>query len=346
MSKLWCLVVVAALVLPSAAWSAGKTTGKSHRVTPVATQQDWLKDFDLNGSLGEQLQGRTGTPGELDEIQKLANKGLKAARAEVEKDPGNAAAQYHLGSWLLYGYRVMTTQQTTTDEAGQMRTTTIRRAVMGLSDNTAEGLQALGAAYELAPTNAEYVLDYAAALIDTDNPEEAMGLLQTAWGDKPKLAPGQKARAGLMLSDAYVAQGNYPDAREWLYTTLLLDPNNVETLAPEEPVMAPVVVPAAPEEEPSEAEPAPSEQAPQQEAAPESPPTLQEEAAPETLSDSEQEVAPGDEEQGGADQAAPDADQGSDTSQATPDQGSDSGSSSDAGSDEQTVSDISGEEGG
>jgi len=362
MSRLWCLVVVAALVFPGAAWSAGKTTGKSHRVSPVATQQDWLKDFNLNTSLGEQLQARTGTPGELDEVQKLADRGLKAAREAVQKDPKSAAAQYQLGSWLLYGYRVMTTQQTTTDEAGTTRTTTVRRAVMGLTDDTQEGLQALGAAYELAPTNAQYVLDYAVALIDTDNPEEAMGLLQTAWGDKPKLTPDQKARTGIMLSDAYAAQGNTTDAREWLYTTLLLDPNNTEivrrlraldaeTLLPEEPAAPATVAPAAPVEQPSEAAPAPSEAAPQEEAAPESP------------SDSDQQVAPGDEEQGGsyqaapssdqgsgADEAAPGSDQGSSSDQAAPDQGSDSGSadsgSSDSGSDQQTLSDILGEEGG
>ncbi len=361
MSRLWCLVVVAALVFPGGAWSAGKTTGKSHRVAPAATQQDWLTDFDLNTSLGEQLQDRTGTPGELDEVQKLADRGLKAAREAVQKDPRSAAAQYQLGSWLLYGYRVITTQQTTADEAGTTRTTTVRRAVMGLTDDTQEGLQALGAAYELTPTNAQYVLDYAAALIDTDNPEEAMGLLQTAWGDKPKLTPDQKARTGIMLSDAYAVQGNTTDAREWLYTTLLLDPNNVgivqrlraldaETLMPEEPAAPATVAPAAPVVQPSEA-------------APESPSTPQEEVAPESPSASDQQVAPGSDQSGGADQAAPDSDQGSGTTeaapgsdqgsssdQAAPDQGSDSGSadsgSSDPGSADQTLSDILGEEGG
>jgi tetratricopeptide (TPR) repeat protein len=255
----------------------------------------------------------------------------------VAANPGNAEAQYILGSWLLYGYRVVTTQETTTDAAGETHTVTARSAVQGLSDDPTEGLVALRKAAELAPANATYALDYAAALLDTGRPEQAIVALAGAWNGKPQFNQQQKARAGLLLSDSYFAEGRTSDAREWLYSALLLNPENAEIvrrlriLDAEEAALVelapapsiPETPAAAPSAETAPAEPAtPSEAAP----APSAPPS--EETAPAApAAPSSGETAP----EAGGEQTAPGTAPESSDQSAAPDQGAQPAPQQDAG---------------
>jgi len=325
MTRFGGLVAVAVLCLASAAWAGTTNSSRSHRAAAAAAPPG-MQEFEENSTLGATLGTRRGTDEEYTQVQTLMDRGLKAARNLMEANPQSAQAQYMLGSWLIYGYRVVTTQETTTDATGGTHTTEVRNVVQGLADEPAEGLEALGRAAELAPTNAVYTLDHAAALLDTGQPALAVGILNAAWSGKPPLDPSQKARASLMLSDAYWAQDRPGEAREWLYATLLLNPDNAEIvnrlraldaeMASAQSIPAPSVAPAAPVEEPSEAAPAREEVAPEQEAAPEEP------------SDGSGEVAP--------------SDQGDDSGAAAPPKGDSSG---DAGSaDDQTLQDILGEE--
>jgi tetratricopeptide (TPR) repeat protein len=327
------------LAFTGVVWAGGARKSQSHRVAAAtaAAAPSWTQDFDRNTTLGMQLETRTGSDAEFAEVRKLADQGLKAAREAVAKNPQSAEAQYALGSWLIYGYRAVTTQQTTTDATGEMHTATVRSVVRGLSDNPQDGLDALQKAAELAPNSGQYALDYAAALLDSERPDAAIGVLKTAWADKPELTPAEKMRAGLMLSDAYDSEEKPMDAREWLYSTLLLNPENVEIVrrmrlldaampAPPQPIPPPEIAPS-PIEQPSEA-------------APEAPASPPEEAAPAAPSEGGEEAAPSGNE-GGGDEAAPDESGGD---EAAPDEGT--GSDTDGSIDEETLRQILGEEGG
>jgi tetratricopeptide (TPR) repeat protein len=265
-----------------------------------------MEQFQKNTALGADLENRAGTNEEYAQVQALADRGLAAARNSVANSPRSAQAQYMLGSWLTYGYRLVTSQEMVTDAAGKAHATTIRAVAPGLSDDPSEGLEALRMAAQLAPSNATYALEYGAALLDMGQPEEAIVVLTAAWNGKPKLSQQQKARAGLLLADSYYMEGRIWDAREWLYSTLLLNPGNatpvmrLRELDAEEAAMAEFLLPAEapsslpPEEAtpaaPAEMAPAPAE-SPSGEAAPEA---NDGQAAPEEPSESpDQSAAPG-----------------------------------------------------
>ena len=210
---LWCLLAVLAVtVLPA---SAAQRTSALDQST---------SDFNRNITLGPVLQLRQGTTAELDELRIVADRGMKAAREAVAADPKSADAQYGLGSWLLYGYQVVQVDETTFDAEGNATTEPVIRVVQGLADDPGEGLAALKRASELDPTNGEYVLDYGAALLDYDEPEQAETVLKGIWAGKPDLAVQYKMRAGLLLSTIAEGNGDLDGAREWIYSALSLDP--------------------------------------------------------------------------------------------------------------------------
>jgi tetratricopeptide (TPR) repeat protein len=311
-------VVLLTEVSPGLGWAASKTTA------PVA---DALAGFDRNTTLGLELTQRPGTPAELAEIRALGERGLKAARDMAAANPKNADAKYALGSWLIYGYRTVETEETTVDASGQERTTKVIKVEQVLTDDVQEGLDALQQAAELAPSSAQYALDYGAALLDTGYPDQAVGALKTAWARTPPMTAAEKMRAATMLSDALVAQNRLVEAREWLYSALLVIPENLEMVRRlrllDAADAAPVALPAAPAasapESPTEAQPEGGAGA-QEEAAPggsetspeeyaPSAPEGQQEAAPEEQGSSESgEAAPGGETSGSG-QVAPDTSQ-------------------------------------
>jgi tetratricopeptide (TPR) repeat protein len=275
-----------------------------------------MQQFEKNTALGADLEGRVGTDEEYSQVQTLADSGLAAARNLVAANPQSAEAQYMLGSWLIYGYRVVTTQETTTDAAGEAHASKFRKVVQGLSDDSTEGLNALKKAMELAPGNAAYALDYTAALLDMGQPEQMIVVLEGAWNGDPPLDQQQQARAGLLLADAYFAQGRISDAREWLYSTLLLNPENadivrrlrtldVQEAAPVELLPAPSPPAEAPEapssEEAAPAETAPAPAAPSSGEAAPAVPAAPTETAPAPTAPSSGEAAP----EAGGDQTAP-----------------------------------------
>jgi hypothetical protein len=251
-----------------------------------------MRDLDRNVSLGAELLQREGSEQELAELQRLAEAGLKQARDRVARDPRSAEAWYLLGSWLIYGYRVVESQETTTIKGETLRET-VRRAKLGLKDDPTEGLEALHRAMELAPGHLDYTLDYAAALLDTHYALQARGVLHTLWAGKQPLTPAQKVRAAVMLSDTYLGEQRFTDAREWLYTALAQNPENAEivrrlrALDAEAAAARPPAPPAAPEVE--EVVPAPAPEA-EEEAVPES--EAGEEIAPEAEEEQTEEMAP------------------------------------------------------
>lgn len=194
------------------------------------TIADGMRDFERNVALGAVLETRAGTPAELGELRLLADRGLKAAQALVAKSPDSADAQYLLGSWLLYGYRVVTVDQIAFDATSGARTETVNRIIQGLSDDPQPGLDALKKSTGLAPNNGDYLLDYAAALSDWDRMFEATGILKGIWAGQPPLSQAQKMRAGILLSGISEARGDLATAREWIYSALSLDPAAAEAV--------------------------------------------------------------------------------------------------------------------
>jgi hypothetical protein len=211
-----CLFVLAVLlvcaVLPALA---------AEQRSPVAQS---MSDFDRDTALGAALQMREGTKAEADELRILADRGPKLAREAAAKNPNSADAQYALGSWLLYGYKAVEADQISFDAQGNAHTERVTRVVQGLADEPDEGLAALKKAADLAPTNGEYVVDYAAALMDYDQPDEAQGVLKGVWGGKSDLPVEFRIRAGILLSTIAEADGDLDGAREWIYSALSLDP--------------------------------------------------------------------------------------------------------------------------
>jgi len=331
MTKVWAVWVLAGVLMSEAVWAVGAgspmaarsvgqagATGKSDAASEQAAN---LADFERNLSLGQRLTASGGSDQEYDELQKLAEHGLKVARELAARSPAGAEAEYLLGSWLIYGYRIVVAEHTLLDEAGQSRVTRVKTVVQGLSDDPAEGLEALRRAAELAPQEAHYTIDYAAALHDTGNPLEAVGILLTAWSGKPQLSALEKMRVGLLLSDAYAAEERFPEARQWLYSTLLLNPDNAEIVSRLR--MLDAVAPRMPP-------PAQDEGAAVQEFAPGGPP--EQEAPGEFAPEDESEVWPEFSEEESA-QPAPEAEQ--EGGQEPP---LDQGESEGGGADERTLS--------
>ena len=203
--------------------------GEQAALGPAAIA-DGLRDFERNSALGAVLETRSGTPAELGELRLLSDRGLKTAQELVGKHPDSADAQYLLGSWLLYGYRVVTVEQIAFDPTKGARTETVNRIIQGLSDNPQPGLDALKKSTELSPNNGDYLLDYGAALSDWDRTFEAAGILKGIWAGQPPLSQQQKMRAGLLLSGISEAQGDLAGAREWIYSALSLDPSTAEAV--------------------------------------------------------------------------------------------------------------------
>ena len=195
-----------------------------------ATIADGMRDFDRNAALGAILETRAGTPAELGELRLLADRGLKAAQDLAARNPESAEAQYLLGSWLLYGYRVVTVDQIAFDATRGARTETVNRIIQGLSDDPQPGLEALKKSTELASNNGDYLLDYGAALLDWDRMFEATGILKGIWAGQPPLSQAQKMRAGILLSGISEAEGDLAAAREWIYAALSLDPAAAEAV--------------------------------------------------------------------------------------------------------------------
>lgn len=290
-----CHAVAAVLLSAGMAWSAQVPSPRHHAAgTPP------MKGFDRNTALGAELLNRAGSKQELDELQALADQGLKAARQAVAKDPKSAEPWYLLGSWLIYGYRVVEVEEITTDAAGDTTVQTVRRPQMGLADDPQEGLEALRRATELAPKHTGYGLDYAAAVLDTGHPLQARGLLQGLWIGKTPLTPGEKARTAVMLSDTYAAEGRLTEAREWLYVALDQEPANAEMvqrlrLIDVEMATPGPAPPEAPEEEAAPEPEVPEEAwpgAPEEEMGPEAELEPSEEVAPAPESEEYEEVAP------------------------------------------------------
>ena len=210
---------VGLLVLTLCAASAAQPAAQA---PPDFSQE--IRDFESNAALGSPLTMRAGTPAELELLNQLADRGLKAAREAVAKYPDSAEAHYLLGSWLLYGYRVVEVHRISSQpETGE--TTEVAPKVIQGTDDPDEGLAEFKRATDLAPTNGGFLLDYAAALADYDRMPESTALLRAAWAGKPPLTQEEKAYAGLLLSDLSAAEGRLQQARDWIYAALsLTDP--------------------------------------------------------------------------------------------------------------------------
>jgi len=214
------LAVTMLLACACAAWAGEPAEPGASAATRMA---DATRDFERNVALGAILQTRPGTPTELNELRLLADRGLKAAQALAAENPDSAEAQYLLGSWLLYGYRVVKVEQIAFDAATGARTETVTRVIQGMSHDPQVGLDALRESTALAPDNGDYLLDYAAALMDWDRMFDATGILKGIWAGEPPLSQAQRMRAGLLLSSIAEAQGDLAAAREWIYAALSLD---------------------------------------------------------------------------------------------------------------------------
>jgi hypothetical protein len=189
-----------------------------------------MQQYERNAALGEALSVQPGKPAELQELQALAEDGLKTARELVTKFPESAEASYLLGTWLIYGYRVVEETRTTVDAEGVEHATTMQTVVLGLSDDCDEGLEALKRASVLEPARGKYVVDYCAALFDCGLGPEALDLLKAAWFGQPQLAIAEKTQAGILLSRIYLADLKPQEAREWAYSALAARPENVPAM--------------------------------------------------------------------------------------------------------------------
>ncbi len=213
-----CWTTVLLLVCVCFCWSAETATG------PAIDLTEQMREFERNTALGAALSMRRGTPDEYEEVRTLAGRGLEAAREAVAAHPDLPEAHYLLGSWLLYGYRVVEAQIITSDPVRGSTTQTVSRVAQGPADTPEEGLAAFLKVTELAPTRGDYLLDYAAALGDYERPVAAIGILKKAWAGEGPLTPEEKVQAGLLLSDAHAILGQMDAAREWVYAALALEP--------------------------------------------------------------------------------------------------------------------------
>ncbi len=224
MRRLSCWTLVAVL-FAGGAWGIGIPM-KPKVPAPVSPVAASMKDLERNAALGAALTQREASPGELDLVQKLADRGVATAQKLVQTRPQSPEGHYLLGSWLLYGYRVVTTDRLELDEEGEERHTQVKVAVLGLRDNPSEGLEALGRARQLAPRTARYVVDYGAALVDCDQPAEAMSVLKSVWSEALELTAAERLQVAMLMSDAHVARGELSDARAWLYRAIAEQPQN------------------------------------------------------------------------------------------------------------------------
>ena len=305
----WTVLVV---LCAGVAWGATPVTP-----TPVATPATAMKDLERNMALGAALTHRDGSADELGLVQKLADRGLAAARELVAADPKSAEAQYVLGSWLLYGYHVVESESVFFDTAGGEHTEKVSLVAQGLVDSDTEGLRALELAHILAPENGRYFVDYGAALYDCDRPEAAMSVLKKVWVSTVKLAPQDKLRTALLMSDLLADQGEIADAREWVYRALTLEGKNQDIVARLRQLdrlqtealttPPPVTAPPPPAVEPESTAPVEEEAAPADESGPEEvAPEESEGATGEELAPDGEQPAPEDGAVGG-DEASPEA---------------------------------------
>lgn len=197
---------------------------------PSAAVAQGMQQYERNAALGEALSLRLGKPEELTELQALAERGLAKAWELVTDYPESAEASYLLGTWLVYGYRVVEETRTTVDAEGVEHAATVQTVVLGLSDDCEEGLEALKRASVLDPAGGKYVVDYCAALFDCGLGPEALDPLKAAWFGQPPLTLDEKTQAGILVSKIYLAERKPKEARDWAYSALAARPENVPAM--------------------------------------------------------------------------------------------------------------------
>jgi hypothetical protein len=220
------LFTVFVLAMWASAAAAAQTPATGSATGSKATLEQGTRDFERNAALGAALNKRAGTPAEMRELQTLAERGLKAARESASNNPDSAEASYLLGSWLIYGYRVVRTRQVTVSATSGATSEVAERVVQGMHEDCQEGLDALQRAATLDPKRGQYAVDYGAALLDCGQEREATGFLKTAWADNHNLTAPERMRVGLLLSDISERQGDLAGAREWVYSALGALPEN------------------------------------------------------------------------------------------------------------------------
>jgi hypothetical protein len=218
------LSILALVMICTRGWAGAGPAGPS---AAVAAE---MERYQRNAALGEALSVRPGKPAELHELQALAEEGLTKARELVAKYPESAEASYLLGTWLIYGYRVVEEARTSVDAEGVEHATTVQTVVLGLSDDCDEGLEALKRASVLEPARGKYVVDYCAALFDCGLGPEALDPLKAAWFGQPQLTVAEKMQAGILVSKIYLAEREPKEARDWAYSALAARPENVPAL--------------------------------------------------------------------------------------------------------------------
>jgi hypothetical protein len=221
-ASVWTAVLIAACA--TCTWAAAP------RAQPAAAVTDEMERYERNSALGEALSARPGKPEELKELQTLADNGLKRARELVAKYPDSAEASYLLGTWLIYGYRVVEETRASVDEEGLEHAMTVQTVVQGLRDDCQEGLDALKRTTVLEPGRGKYLVDYGAALFDCGQSAQARDLLRAAWFGQPQLTVAEKTQAGILLSRIYLQDLKPQEAREWAYSGLAARPENVPAM--------------------------------------------------------------------------------------------------------------------
>jgi len=218
--KPYWLAITCCLLLALAAGAFAQEAGPAGLETA-------RRALEQNLSLGRSFEGKSPTPEQAAEAQRLLQECLALAREGIADNPRSAEAHRLAGLLLCTAYRPVSAKQAADADKPGEQTVLLQQGGEGCE----EGLAQLRSALRLAPTDTDCYLDYAEALLVCGDDENATKQALAIWEQRSSLTEAQSARCASVLSKCAAARNATDEEVRWLREVVKHNPQDTAAKA-------------------------------------------------------------------------------------------------------------------